>query len=781
MRRRAEELTAKNRKDLADSIRMGNNISDLYTQGLATTEVFQRIESLVDNITASNIQDAKDEMKDSLNQLLYVMLPQQSMRKMFINRNAIQGASADILRVFAHTAMHSAYQMSRFKYSDAFRTNLLNARDYVDKKYSGGKYAPLGAVYKDYISEVESRIPQIMSNEDYSVWMSISAKASQAAYYYMLLAPATVLANLFGFPQLVMSTLGGDYGYVKAYRKSMGYMRLYGQSTGQRTLVPLGKRQVLQVKYPSLFESNYLTGLQRQAADTFLLERDIDVSQTNDILSLGDKPSEFYTKTPERIRQFVSGPMHQSERLMREVGLLTAFDLAYEKFSKDPKRAAEGYILRDPAGNPIMRTQQEIFEDAIQEARDKIGISLGDFNRQMKPRTMATPGLSILMIFKTFPIYASYNIIRDAQVYALGPLSKLEREHIRDSLEDLLKNDPNKNALIEQRMNEINEYLRVARMDNKRRLAGIFGTAMIIGGWAATPLFSVITPLLIKMLSSDDDDDEFFDWEAWFHNWSVNTAGGYAASVLENMGANKENAKKYGKMIGQSVERGPISAMTGASLTDRVSLDLKNLWFRDPRYSPDLREEITETAIANAGPAVGLAVNHIDGYSLFQQGYYQRAIEKILPTVAKNPLVATRYAKEGATTKKGELLAADFSAWELALQAIGLQPERLAIRQKEAIRRKTYEQKVKDEKTAIMNRLWLEKDNPDGYERALQRMYKFNGKHPNFAIKPESITESFVERGKNQAEAEQYGTFIDRKLRMEVDDKFGMPSSPKPD
>ena len=71
------------------------------------------------------IAELKGEMKDALNQLLYITLPQVSMRKMFINRKSVQGASEDMLRVFATTAVHSAYQQSRLKYAEAFLGNSL--------------------------------------------------------------------------------------------------------------------------------------------------------------------------------------------------------------------------------------------------------------------------------------------------------------------------------------------------------------------------------------------------------------------------------------------------------------------------------------------------------------------------------------------------------------------------------------------------------------------------------------------------------------------------------
>ena len=112
-------------------MRMGNGISELYSQNIATTQVLRDLEKTVDNLTANDVAGVKAEIKDSLNQLVYLLLPQQSMRKMFINRRAVQGASSDMLRVFAHTAVHSAYQQSRFKYAEPFINNINNAREYI--------------------------------------------------------------------------------------------------------------------------------------------------------------------------------------------------------------------------------------------------------------------------------------------------------------------------------------------------------------------------------------------------------------------------------------------------------------------------------------------------------------------------------------------------------------------------------------------------------------------------------------------------------------------------
>jgi hypothetical protein len=767
---RRDELIAKGRKDLADTIQSGNGISDLYTKNAASTKLLGDVQQLIDNVSStSTLAEAKENLKNSLDQLLYVMLPQQSMRKMFINRQAVQGASVDMLRVFAKTSFHTAYQLSRFKYAEKFLANLATAREYVDEKFKG---SPNGAAYRDFLLEVERRNPQLMSNEDESMLAVLSGKVGEVTFFFMLTAPATALVNVIGFPQLVLTTLGGDYGYVKASKLMLNHMRQYMQSSGKRTIVPLATGNILQARFPSMFESGLLNPMQQRAADVFMLENDVNISLTSEVMNLSDKPSALYTGTSDKIKRAIVEPLHQTERMMREVGLLTAFELAYDKLKGDPKRDLSGYILRDASGQPIMRTPDELFEDAIQEARDKIGLTLGDFNRQMKPRTMATPGLNILFIFKTFAIFASYAIGRNSQVLMAGPLSSSERDDVRSILEKDLKNAVNAQQIIDGRMKEIDEYLSGFRKEAWRRLAGIFGVATILGGLQATPFFSIVGGILASILGPGDDEDEFFDWENWFRNYCETELGGYAANVLESMGVSEKTAEKYGKDIGISVARGPLGTFTGTSLTDRISIDLKNMWIRDPRYARDnTRQEILEGAVSAIGPAAGLAMNWADAYDLFEKGQIGRAMEKALPAFMSKPITAHRLATEGGRTAAGEELIAEFSAWEIAVQAVGIQPERLAKVQKVKIEAETYKQKREDKRNAIMDRLWMEDQygTSDGYEKAMEMRDKFNNMYPEQRISPKDISESFKRRRDKRNEVESFGANIPNKLKSRID------------
>jgi hypothetical protein len=782
MRRRAQELSKGNKqqRDLARTMTKGNGISELYGRNISTTQALKDVQDLVDNITATDTADLKDQLKDSLNQLIYILLPQQSVRKMFINRKAIQGASADMLRVFATTAVHSAYQQSRFMYSEKFLQNLNNARSEIDDAQKTGMLSTdTAAVYRDFIFEVEQRVPTIMSNEDTSMTAQIAGKASELTFYYMLSAPFTAMLNTIGAVQLAMPYIGGSYGYARANALLAKNMGRYLGTTPTRTFAPLAKGDFAQVNFPSIAEGGKLPPLLQKAADRFIDDGVIDISLTNDIFELGERPSALYTGTSATIKKVMSGLFHQSERMNREIVLLTTFELAYDKFLKDYQRqpgmeGLRGVYLRDAQNNKIKNTPDQAFELAIEEAIRVASISLGDYSRQMKGRIFANPVMNLLLKFKQYPILAMYALQRNFHVGMVAPFKKAELDQYRELLEKELQNDPNKDQVIAQRLEEVEAQRKALEKEGRRRLAGILGVTTILGGVTASPLFSLVVGPLVKMFAGDDDDDDYFNWEIWFYNYMETEFGGYAGAMLANAGVKPETAEKLGPKVGVAVSRGLPAAM-GAAVADRVSLDPKALLWRDGRYSPDARENFIESLIANAGPVVGLGLNFVDAYQLVKEGQYARAVEKAVPAIIAKPASAVRMGIEGAKTKKGDVLIDDFTATELAMQSIGLQPERLAIKQKRGIAMKEKEQKILDERKAIMDRLWMERDNESGFEAALERAIEFNGKrkNPNMLITAEKIQESFEKRAKLKAEAEAFGANIDKRLRGEIVDMGG--------
>jgi hypothetical protein len=762
MRKRREDLLRGNaqQRELAEKhMRKGNGLSELYSKNINTTQVLRDVQELISNVTANDVPTLKTEMQDSLNQLIYLLLPQSSMRKMFINRKAIQGASGDMLRVFATSAVHSAYQQSRFKYAEPFLNNLNKAREYVDEFASTDR----AAVYRDYIEEVEKRSKTILSNEDTSLAAQAAGKASELTFYFMLTAPFTAMLNILGFAQITMPYIGGRYGYTKANAVILKNMYRYLATSPKRTFAPLATGRVMQMQFPSIVEGGKLTGRLKDAADRFVEEGQINISITNDIFGLGDRPSELYTGRYNALKRAVAALFHQSERLNREVGLLSTFELAYERYKKEPKKDLRGVIERDAQGNPVMNTDNEAFEKAIVDAKDIVSLSLGDFTRQMKPRFFTPPLLSVLTKFKQYPVLATYAVFRNFYLTFGAPFRKAEIKEFRN----LLTNQGLSQSEVDRRVEEADTQRKELYREGRRRLAGMLGVTFLLGGVEAMPFFTLGIGTIVKMFA-DEDDDEFFDWENWFRNYMETELGGAAEDLFAKMGMNPEEAFAWGETTAEAIGRGPASAITGGSLSERVSLDPKNLWWRDGRTGSTTRENVIEDVIANSGPVVGLGFNWIDAIDLFNEGKYQRAFEKAAPAIVSKPVAAARIEEEGPRTRSGVLQTDNFSAWELAMQAVGLQPERLAQAQKSSIEAKRYEQSVLNKRNALLDRLWLERGNSDNFNEILQEAMKFSVRHPNIAITPEVIQDSFERRTKGAAEADAIGGKFDKRMLPEV-------------
>jgi len=757
-RRRELENGNAQQRQLAGTIFKGNGISELYSRNAATTQILRDVQDLIDNVSATDVAGLKTELNDSLNQLIYLMLPQQSMRKMFINRKAIQGASADMLRVFAHTAVHSAYQQARFKYSEPFINNLNNARSYIRELTSPDKQA----VYIDYVQEVENRTKNVLGIEDKSVAAQIAGSITNSVFFFVLSAPASALVNILGASAVTMPYIGSRYGYAKTNASMLKNLGRYMASVPTRTLKPIATGHIMQTSFPSVVEGGKLSPLLQKAADKFIEDGDINISMTNDIYDLGERPSSTYTGTANVFKKILAGPFHQAERMVREVSLLTTFELAHEKFLKEPKRDLRGVIERDANGDPVPRTPDEAFDDAIEEARDIAGMTLGDYVRQMKGRVFTYPGVNIIMQFKQYAIQSAFILLRNHYLAFSRPFSSSEIKDFRQQLETSGM-PPN---IIEQRIREADLYRKELGNEAYRRLAGILGMTFLYGGVAALPYFSLGLGTLIKMFAPDDDD-EFFDWENWFANYMNTTVGGAAGAIFNKMGMETEKSKVAGKKLAEAVAYGPTSAVTGSALSDRVSLDLKNLWYREGRYDNDARQSVTNEIISNLGPGVGLGLNWVDAYQLVEDGQFGRAYEKAVPAIFAKPVTAYRIGKEGATTRGGDVIGGlypdEFTLWDLSMQSIGLQPLKVYKGQKAAIQAKTYQQKVLDRHNSILNRLWMERGTP-AYADAQEKARKFTLQFPDMPIDADAIDSAFDARAEAQAQANAIGARLDEKL-----------------
>lgn len=762
-RRRELRGGTKKEQALADTLYAGKGISDIYSHNANTTTVLGDINKMVDNLTTADPAKLKGEIKDSINQLVYLLLPQQSMRKMFINRRSVQGASADMLRVFAMTSVHSAYQQARFKFAEPFLNNITNADKYVDELPVEQQI-----VYRDFVRELEKRAQTVLGVEDKSVWAQTVGRLTETTFFFMLTAPASAILNIVGMHAITMPYIGGKYGYKETNELMLKNVGRYMATAPKRTFGPLRQGAFAQVEFPSITESKDLDPIERRAADVFIQNGQLNISTTHDVFNMSEQPSAMYTGRMGKLKQGLAAMFHQAERLNREVTLMSTFKLSYDQHLGAPKKDIRGVIERTADGKPVTYSEEEAFNIAIDEANDIAGLTLGDYSRQMKGRVFTVPGVNLLLQFKQYAITTTYAILRNLYLSIGAPFTKSEVDQFRTELQ---KDKDLSEKEIEQRIFEMEEQRKAMYKEGRRRLAGVLGMAFLYGGITAMPFFSMLGPI-VGMFSDDDDDDEYSNWQNTFYNGMEDAFGGAVAKMYLESGGDPQkvaNADAVGRAMAHAITRGAASTITGASIADRVSLDLKNLWFREGKFSPDARESLKEDIIANLGPALGLAFNATDALKLINEGQVQRALETIAPAVIGKPMTAFRLGTEGATNKKGVVMghmyADEFNAWELALEAMGFQTEERAMRGKAAFQAVEYQTKVQARHDELMNRIWFDiKFGSDTLPDSLERAAEFSAKYPGKAITAKDVMDAVTSRSQSDAEAEALGARLDKKL-----------------
>ena len=335
-RRRELQRGNKQQQKLANTLYAGKGISEVYSHNANTTTVLKNVNELVDQITTADPVKLKGEIKDSINQLVYLLLPQQSMRKMFINRRSVQGASSDMLRVFAMTSVHSAYQQARFKFAEPLLNTVTQADKYVDELPVEQQI-----VYRDFVREMDARTKTVLGIEDKSAWARTVGRLTETTFFFMLTAPASAMLNIIGMHAITMPYIGGKFGYKETNALMLKNLGRYMGTAPKRTFGPLKQGALAEVEFPSITDSKDLTPLERRFADTFIQNGQLNISATHDIFGMSEEPSAMYTGRASKIKQGLAAMFHQAERLNREVTLMSVAQLAYDKYrgaTKKPMR-----------------------------------------------------------------------------------------------------------------------------------------------------------------------------------------------------------------------------------------------------------------------------------------------------------------------------------------------------------------------------------------------------------------------------------------------------------
>ena len=724
----------------------GNSIRQAVSTNLQSLEFLETIKKMIGAGQGAGNAKLKENLIASTEELFLSILPDQSVRKLF-NRKGTPGMNPDMLRGFTATGFRMAYQHARYEHTN----KLFRTLEEAEGRLKGMEPKEAGQL-RDYINQFYKNLDKILNppNTD-----PIVGKISDISFLWYLSGPASAFVNMLGVPAVSFPVVSARFGAAKTAAKMLvEYPKkfLTAGLTG-----PDGK-----VAFPSLENNlNQLSKVQQEAFKA--LHPLFNITLTHDVAGLSSVPSMKYTGTWKKFMGVATALFHGAEKFNREVVGMSIFDMSYERNLKNGM------------------TQARAFDKAVSEAKELTYKSMGDYATENKPLILQNQYAKVIGQFKQFPLTMTYLITRSG---IEGFSSNYKKGDTKASLTQEMnalqatKPSPETRRNIEALQKRINarhdtaidinaertldglpdltgdaldkavtEQMAAFKKEGMDRLMGTMAMTFLFSGvtgmfgWSA---FSSLMEVMHYMWADDDDEDKPFDFDNWFKNWMHETFGGF---------------------LGDSISRGVVSQATGLNVADRMSLD--GMWYRDSKNSPDNQSALQAFIVNLLGPTAALGVSAAHSVDLLNQGHLERAVETALPAFARNFLKANRLGNEGAISLSGDELIPDFSASELAGQALGFSPERLAQKQKANIEMKGAEQEIIKKHQDLLNAYFMAFDTADAdmQERILNKILKFNNANPGSSITAKSLRESIKRRYKQRALAEGTGgAHINKKL-----------------
>ncbi|HDB1450293.1 TPA: PLxRFG domain-containing protein [Vibrio cholerae] len=235
----------------------------------------------------------------------------------------------------------------------------------------------------------------------------------------------------------------------------------------------------------------------------------------------------------------------------------------------------------------------------------------------------------------------------------------------------------------------------------RTQLLGTLASTFFIGGAGALPLWAITTAIDAAQ-EIVGDDDEPFD----------------AETELKRM-----LAEAFGKENAALIWHGTLPSISG-----RISLN--DLWVRSINRDVDASTAYVEYMKQALGPVLGgIGVSWAQGLSDISNDQFARGIERIPPKAIKDVLKTARYINEGGvTTKSGDEIVSDLTAFELLGQASGFSIGRSNLQYDENNAIKNYETFIVKRRQSLMNAYYTAYRLKDGeaMKAMMVKIRKFN-------------------------------------------------------
>gem|GEM_PF-3178675 len=309
--------------------------------------------------------------------------------------------------------------------------------------------------------------------------------------------------------------------------------------------------------------------------------------------------------------------------------------------------------------------------EAINAAHDLTYKTHFDMSNSSRPRVTQGDIPRIATMFRSFQINMLYRLFRDIHQSLKGESRQVRRE---------------------------------ARL----QLAGVTGMMALNAGLTGTVGYGLAMAAggILKSMFGDDDDDPL-DFEERFRS-----------DILELLGPE----------LGGIVLKGVPGHYLGIDLTSRIGMP--DMWWRSESRELNSDDALKEFVYQNLGAGFGIVRNTYNGVDLALQGNVERGVETAAPKFIRDLLRFRRYAIDGVESIRGDQVIApdDLSAWNLASQAMGFTPAKIADAYEVNTILRNAEQRIRERKRSIVNRFAkaVEMGDDEARQKALDDIEKYN-------------------------------------------------------
>jgi hypothetical protein len=730
------------KKEQSDFIKKANDEGKIINGYGKSLKNFNKVEGVdagfVDEVSGLiddlDIEQA-ETLKDGIFQLYLSALPETSMRKRFIHRKKTPGWEQDALRSFSKKAFHDGKQLAKLQYAPAMRKVLADAEEIVkigNSTRQKGNLERRIRVATEILDALDNGIEYDDLKDQYTQDDDLK-----------LIRRFSRFTDEMDREKAIGDYLNGQRELLKAVED---YMK---QDDPQELAADVIK--ALHKSYANMMESNTspLTNLINQTVFTYFLGFNpasalINYFQTPGVAlpvvagrhgfakaskELARAAKIFFTNTHSDDNSFsIQGGLTDAGEIMM-YDALTSNGTFDRTRSHDLAGLSEEGIARGTLHRDLMQMSTFMFHKAEVANREITALMAYRLEYAKSGNRMQAIEYAADVVREAHLDYSSANrpdlfqgnatrIFLQFKMYSQG-MTYLWGKTAWDSFKS---KDPEKKR---QARNTILSLIGV-----QTSMAGIMG--LPIGGilLAAQALVSLM-----------DDDDEPVDIEVEIRK-ALN-------SVL-------------GDDLGRIAAKGALSE-TGADFSDRLSMS--DLWIREPDKELEGKDASYYLLKTIAGPVAGIVEDIAVGMKLIGEGNTQRGMEKMLPHSVSGLAKAYRMIdEEGATSLTGNVIY-ETSAWEQAIQAMGMRPSGLAERQMQNSAIKNREMAITDTKSRLIAKAAQSrmKGDSEGYREAMQDIKRFNAKYPHLRITPASIVRSIKTRRANQRNAKD-GLVVRKKL-----------------